>query len=101
MMILRSNRFFLLCVAGMLSMMVGCGYDPPSEHLEVKRTSENTWRIYDPDSDPELYIDRTCETEGKVVVQLQTPGEAYEYINVVCADPAATTTPVPTVDPYE
>lgn len=98
--ILRSNRFFLLCVAGMLSVMVGCG-DYSSGHLEVKRTSENTWRIYDPDSDPELYVDRTCETEGKVVVQLQTPGEAYEYINVVCADPQASPTPVPTVDPYE
>lgn len=77
----------------------GCGYDDDgssSDGVDVRKVSANTWEIHDPDSYPNRHVKETCETEGKVVVDLDTPGEAYDWLNVTCGDPQPSPTPMPT-----
>jgi hypothetical protein len=77
--------------------MTACG-DEPEDKLEVNKTSNNTWTIYDPDYSPDRYLDQTCQSEGKLVANLTAPGEAYGWLYVTCADtvqPEPTTTPDP------
>lgn len=72
----------------------GCGADDGNP--EVRKTSSNTWTIYDPEGYPDHYINRTCQSDGKLVASLTAPGEAYDWIYVTCADhvePTSTPTP--------
>lgn len=52
--------------------------------VEVTRTSPNTWHIHDPDNEPEKHLGRTCATEGKAIAQVQSVGDDYSDLNVVC-----------------
>jgi hypothetical protein len=58
-----------------------------SNHFEhhITKTSSNTWYIDDPNNAPEKWIGQTCATEGKKVLQVQSPGGSYDSLNIVCA----------------
>lgn len=86
----------LLAVAALSLGLSACMEDDP---LSITKTSKNTWTIYDPNNGPDQYLDKTCATEGREVRSVTTPGEAYEWLYVVCAPkPEPTTTPSPTTD---
>lgn len=87
----------LLIVAGALGLSA-C----ENGHLEITKTSQNTWTIYDPNGFPDHYLDRTCATQDREVKGITAPGEAYEWLYVVCApkpQPQTTTTPGTSTDP--
>lgn len=96
----------LLLLPPLCLTLAACGADTyagdsgpeSSDGVKITKTSTNTYEIYDPDSWPDHYIDRTCDKDGREVIGLDTPGEAYEYIVVVCgpqADTPGLTTPEP------
>lgn len=87
-----------------MAMIVGCGSNGGNDSgkdVSIKRTSSNTFEIYDHDSYPNRHVDETCETIDMVVVDLDTPGDAYKWLNVTCGPKQQPSpTPIPTVDPY-
>lgn len=109
----KTSHWFLAWGIALAVGLSACGSDDTSnskvpsheqsDGAQVRKNSKNTWEIYDKDSWPERYVDQTCDTENRPVIDLNTPGEAYEWLEVVCGEPqqevAPTATPVPTVDP--
>lgn len=93
------KRLAVIAALGTL-VFAGCGYDSSGPDVEVTKTSENTWEVYDVDDyHPGRYIDRTCETEDKQVRSVARTDD--DKIVVICEEkPAPTPTPGP-YDPYE
>lgn len=82
----KSN--YIVVVALAMGLVFALSYvwatSAPKFKLEITKTSQNTWRIEDPNNDPGKYVGRTCATEGKAVKQLESPSESYDELLVVC-----------------
>lgn len=52
--------------------------------LEVRKTSPNTWVVYDPDYHPEEHVGRTCPTEGREIANIIEDEDSGRVVSVVC-----------------
>jgi hypothetical protein len=79
-----SVLFIAVCVCFVVGFVIAVAAPGHFEH-HVKKTSPNTWYIDDPNNAPEKWIGQTCASEGKKVLQVQSPGGSYDSLNIVCA----------------
>jgi len=86
----------LLAVAAVFLSACGTYENGGGDSVDIRKTSDNTWTIYDPDSQPDAYLDKTCQTQGREVLAITAPGEAYQWLYVTCAPKDAAVVTVPT-----
>lgn len=61
-------------VVGLIFLIVFVLLGDKVYKAEVTKTSRNTYHIYAPNNDPERYYSRTCQRDGKRIIQLIESG---------------------------
>jgi len=80
-----ASVLFVVAIFAFIPIVVIVGNASIDYTPKVTKTSENTWHIEAPKNNPEDFVDRTCQKDGKRVIQLHAPTDVYDELNVVCS----------------